>query len=474
MKSRKYISVIVFLGLTAYLSAQNNDLYRIERLPISLNQYNDMAPVVTKDGIVFCSDRNLSAFTDVREFNGEHIYNIYYASRKDSTDWNKPVIFGDDLSMVHEGPFCFTPDGRQIYFTSNIKTGKDAMKRGISNNKGIFIADKEGDKWTNIRPFEHNDPLWNVGHPFISNDGKYLFFAADIPGGEGGSDIWYCENIRGRWTIPINPGSEVNSSAADLYPYFSLDGELYFASDRDGGPGGLDIYASRLRFGQWKEAKILPDPINSAADDFSYFKDPATSDGYFSSNRGRKDDIYRVSSLIERELDCDPFVIDEFCWEFFEKNASKFDSLPFIFEWDFGDGQTGSGVRTIHCFEEPGEYNVKLFSIDTVQGNKRKLEKTIIHKVEGTIQAFIDAPDTCNIGEPVTFDAGNTNLPGWNITEYYWNFDDGTFSTGMTTAKTFMEAGTYIVQLIVKGSPGEDGNISKTCVSKYIYVRTKQ
>ncbi|MEE4115680.1 MAG: PKD domain-containing protein [Marinilabiliaceae bacterium] len=473
MKSRIYISIIFLLGFAASLSAQNNELYRIERLPLSSNLYNDMSPVLTKDGIFFCSDRNLSAFTDVREFNGEHIYNIYFAPKKDTMAWDKPVLFGGDLSMVHEGPFCFTPDGSQIYFTSNIRTGKDAMKRGISNNKGIFIADKEGDSWTNIRPFEHNDPLWNVGHPFISNDGKYLFFAADIPGGEGGSDIWYCENIRGRWTIPFNLGSEVNSPESDLYPFFSPDGELYFASDRAGGHGGLDIYASSLRFGQWKQARILPEPLNSTADDFSYFSEPGSSDGYFSSNRGRNDDIYLANSLINRELDCDSLVIDEYCYEFFEKNATKFDSLPFLFEWDFGDGQTGSGVRVVHCFEGPGEYQVKLFSIDTVQGYKRKLEKTRIHRIESSIQAFIDSPDTCNIGEPVTFDAASTNLPGWDITEYYWNFDDGTFSTGITVAKTFMEPGTYIVQLIVRGSSGEDGNTGKRCVSKYIYVRRK-
>ncbi|MDX1359314.1 MAG: PKD domain-containing protein, partial [Clostridia bacterium] len=243
---------------------------------------------------------------------------------------------------------------------------------------------------------------------------------------------------------------------------------------RDGGIGGLDLYTSSMTYGQWREARILPEPLNSPADDFSYILELGTSDGYFTSNRGRNDDIYRARSLIVRKVNCDPLVVEDYCFAFWETNRGKFDTIPFIYEWDFGDGNTATGDTVEHCFEDPGKYSVKMYSIDTVQNTPRKLQETRIIEVEKTIQAFIDAPDTCNVGEVITFDGAQTFLPELQITEYYWNFDDGTIARGISAGKVFTEAGTYLVQLIVKGKSEDDSGIDESCVSKYIYVREDQ
>jgi len=475
MKIRVCILSLFLICSVWHASAQEEDIYRIEKVPVSSRIFNDMAPVLTKDGIAFCSDRRLSAISDVRTFERTLLYNIYYAFKKDTVEWGRASIFSKDLSpLANEGPFCFTPDGNQIYYTSNVKQGKQATKRGIDNNRGIFIADKQGGGWTNIRPFAHNDPLWNVAHPFISSDGKYLFYASDIPGGEGGSDLWYCEWVNGQWAEPVNLGPEINSSSADLFPWFSPSGELFFASDRSGGVGGLDLYSSSLRFGQWKKSILLPEPINSVADDFSYIVETGTSNGFFTSNRDRNDDIYSFTSLVIRMNNCDPQVDDQFCYEFTETNAQKFDSMPYEYEWDFDDGQNAMGVTAEHCFEKPGSYIVKLNVVDRVTNDVQYNEVSYILDIIRTEQAYITSPDTCSVGDRINFNADKTNLPGWDINEYYWNFDDGTIATGLSTEKVFATPGTYVVQLIVTANPDQEGIIREACVSKYVVVRDRR
>lgn len=467
------LTCILFIFLTSGLAimAQEPEMFRIEKAGISSRLYNDMAPVLTPDGIAFCSDRKSSAVTDVRTWDRQLLYNIYYAFRKDTLEWGKATMFTSDLSpLANEGPFCFSPDGNQIYYTSNIKQGKEATKSGIKNNIGIFIADRQGDRWTNIRPFVHNDPLWNVGHPFISSDGKYLFFASDIPGGSGGADIWYSEWVNGAWSRPVNPGKSVNTPDSELYPWFSPAGELYFASDRAGGKGGLDLYSSSLRNGSWKQSVALPEPINSRADDFSYIMDNNGADGFFASNRDRNDDIYYFQSLIIRKNNCDSLVIDQFCYEFIEDNAQKFDSMPFDYEWDFGDGTKARGMTAEHCFSEPGTYLVKLNAIDLITNLIQFNEVTYLLEIKRTEQAYIDSEDKVKAGEAVIFDASATYLPGWDIVRYYWNFDDGSIAEGVTYDKVFTVPGVYHVQLIVTAAPDEQGVVREACVSKVITV----
>ncbi len=78
--------------------------------------------------------------------------------------------------------------------------------------------------------------------PRLSSDGKYLFFASNMPGGQGGSDLYYCEYVNGEWAEPVSLGPEVNSPGAENYPYYHPSGRLFFTSDRSGGFGNLDIY----------------------------------------------------------------------------------------------------------------------------------------------------------------------------------------------------------------------------------------
>jgi hypothetical protein len=475
---RRYIINIALLLFIApcLASGQENDLYEIEKLQVSSRFYNDMAPVIDGDIIYFCSDRRWFGWRNDKALDGRNLYSIYMAERKDSVSFGEVELFSGDIATIaDEGPFCFDPGRNRIYYTRTMDVSKRARRKNSNgNNIGIFIADRTTDGWGNIRQFPYNDPLWNTGHPSLSSDGRFLYFSSDIPGGAGLSDIYVSENVGGEWSEPVNLGNGVNSSSADLYPWISPSGELFFASDREGGNGMLDIYSSRFFNGGWLEPVLLPEPVNSSSNDFAYKHGSDPSEAYFTSDREESDDLYRMKSLIVRKTECREIVYEKFCYEFEEENAARIDTLPFEFEWDFDDGTKARGIKTVHCFEEPGTYIVKLNIVDIITGEVQYNETSLFLEVKRMEQPFMEVQDTLIAGDIANFDASLTNLPGWEIEEYYWNFDDGTVATGITTGKQYRIPGIYDVQLIVTSAPDESGNVKESCVSKIIIVNPEK
>ncbi len=472
MKGKALLLLLIFsLFGVEFASGQEPPMFEVVILPVSSSLFDDIAPVITGDGIIFCSNRKSKVVSDYNTFDGLRVWDVYFAEKRDSTKWRKPGIWSDDLTTpLSEGPLCFSPDGNKVYFTRDIVTGKQAKKKKTQNKLGIFTAIKSGGKWTDIKPFEYNTTDYHVAHPSISTDGKYLFFSSDMPGGQGGADIYYCERTANGWGKPVNAGPLVNTPSSELYPFFHSSGRLYFSSDRQGGKGGLDVYFTLLQYGSWMKPSPMPEPINSPSDDFAVAIEKDGQSGYFTSNRRRNDDIYRFSSTVIRKLNCSEAVVDSYCYEFVEENAVKLDSTPFLYEWDFGDGKKARGITAEHCFENPGDYLVKLNAVNLITGEVKYNEVTYFLEIRKTEQAVFTAAESAKAGDQVTFDSSPTNLPGWNITRYYWNFDDGTSSTGATTEKSFAIPGNYNVQLIVSGAPDENGAVREACVSKKIVI----
>ena len=196
--------------------------------------------------------------------------------------------------------------------------------------------------------------------------GNTSFFASDMPGGQGGSDLYYCELINGEWAVPVNLGPKVNSSGSENYPYMHQSGKLYFTSDRPGGIGKLDVYFTLLNNGFWEDPVLLPEPINSTSDDFAFVAESNLQKGYFSSNRRKDDEIYQFVSTIIRKASCDTLVENNYCYRFFEENAIKYDTMPFRYEWKFGDGNSATGPDVVHCFNGPGTYIVQLDVVNLI------------------------------------------------------------------------------------------------------------
>ena len=470
-RKKLYIILLFLFMISAALKAQQPSVYKVSRMPFSSGAFSDISPVIVSDGIIFCSDRRFSAFTDRKTFEGRRLYNLYIIERRDSLDWGKPREINSERStLFNSGPLCFSPDGKTVYFTSEVETGKIARKRNFENHLGIFIGELSGTDIVSIQPFPYNSSQYEVGHPSISNDGKYLFFASDMPGGQGGSDIYYCEWNDGSWGSPLNLGPEINSPGSENYPFMHSSGRLYFSSDRPGGNGNLDVYYTMLTQGKWETPSIVPEPINSQYDDFAFVADDEMQTGYFASNRQRSDDIYRFVSTIIRKSSCDTLVENNYCYEFLEENAVKWDTIPFRYEWKFGDGTTGTGPVVEHCYPGPGRYLIQLDVINLVTKEVMYNEKTYSLEITDIEQPYISSPDQAVTDQRIRFSAEETNLPGWNIDRYYWNFGDETIAIGKEVDKAYHRPGSYNVQLIVSTEPDPEGIVREACVCKNITI----
>lgn len=465
------VTLLIMWLLPVETEAQQLSLYKVKKMSFNSGAFSEISPVIVKDGIIFCSSRRFSSLKDRTTFDGRRLYNIYFAEQKDTSGWSNPKeIKSERSSLFNNGPLSIASDGKTVYFTSEVETGKVAKKKNFKNHLGIFVADLSGTDLSSLRPFKYNNTEYQVAHPSISSDGKYLFFASDMPGGQGGSDIWYCEFINNDWSAPVNPGPDVNSPDSENYPYMHPSGRLYFTSSRSGGLGNLDVYYTLLYNGKWDTPVHLPSPINSQADDFAFVAGENFQTGYFATNRESSDDIYRFSSTIIRKSSCDTLLENSYCYRFFEENAIKYDTIPFRYEWKFGDGEKASGATVDHCYKGPGTYIVQLDVVNLITKEVLFNEKTDTLVLSDVEQPYIALPDKVIAGQSIRLSAAGTNLPGWNIAQYYWNFDDESADLGKEVDKIYMKPGRYNVQLIVTTEPEPGGMTREACISKNIIV----
>ena len=476
VQRRLYIiaAVLLLTFLTSQTRAQQPSIYKITRMSFNKDVFSDISPVIVKDGIIFCSDRRFSALNDRTAYDGHRLYNLYQVERKDTMAWSNPKeLLSERSSKFNNGPLCIAPDGQTVYFTSEVETGRAAKKKNFKNHSGIFIADITGLNLISIRPFKYNNAQYNVAQPSVSRDGKSLFFSSDMPGGQGGSDLYVCKLVNGEWGEPQNLGAKVNSAESENYPFMHASGRLYFSSKRPGGLGKMDIYYSTLTSGKWDDPVHLPEPLNSTSDDFAFVAQDNLQTGYLASNRNKSDDVYEFKSLIIRKESCDTLAENSFCFRFVEENALKVDSIPFRYEWKFGDGTKATGIVVEHCYDNPGTYIVQLDVVNLITKEvlrNQKSDTLVITEIE---QPYITVVDKTDPGQKINLSADKTNLPGWNINSYYWNFGDESIGTGKEIDHTYLKAGTYNIQLIVTTEAQPGGSAREACISKNIIVIPK-
>ena len=202
-------------------------------------------------------------------------------------------------SKYHEGPVTFYKDGNRMIFTrNNFLNGKYKTSKDGINKLKLYSAEYGKDlKWSKVQELPLNSDDYSTGHPTLSNDDKYLYFASDRPGGMGGTDIYVAKAEGDKWSEPVNLGPAVNTKGNEMFPFVDEKGNLYFSSDGHPGLGDLDIYFVQMIEGTIpKKPFNLGAPINSNKDDFGIIADGERKSGFLSSNRRRggvDDDIYR-------------------------------------------------------------------------------------------------------------------------------------------------------------------------------------
>ncbi len=255
---------------------------------------SEFAPAINNSQLVYVAEKQSDFFEySVDESNGQPFMNIY-SSKVDVDQASKIKPFSSKINTnYHDGPVSFSADGKTVLFT-RVDYKADSKNKNFVNRAKIYMATSEGKKWKDVKAFEHNSDAYSVAHPSISNDGNLIVFTSDMPGGQGGKDLWYCKKKGDGWDKPVNMGYDINTSGDEMFPYLRKDGVLFFASNGLAGFGGLDIFSAKEKDGKWIVSRNESMNLNSSVDDFGIcFLNDST--GYFTSNRegGKgKDDIY--------------------------------------------------------------------------------------------------------------------------------------------------------------------------------------
>lgn len=250
-------------------------------------------------GIMFTADKVTFKNSNTSTWTGRSYLDIYFTAKDENGKWLSPMLLkGDVNGRYHEGPACFSKDGKVVYFTrSNYIKKKRAKSSKDENNLKIFRAELVDDKWTNVTECSFNSDEYSCGHPTMADDGKTLYFISDMPGGLGGTDIYKTVCDGASCTKPENLGSAVNTNGNEMFPYMHHDGTLYFSSDAHNNLGGLDVFMTSYdeRNNKWLQVENLNYPLNTNKDDFAFVMNDDNKTGYVSSNRGTEDKIYEIT-----------------------------------------------------------------------------------------------------------------------------------------------------------------------------------
>src|SRR5690606_10275572 len=290
--------------------AKNSGRYQLGEFKYN-SRYSDFAPTFYGDGLIFASDRDTGNLARNRHtWNAKDFLDLYKVN-VDSSSLNKVVKIGKEINTrLHESSSAITKDGNSVYFTRNNyfdgKTQKD--RDGIVRLK-LYRAIRIEGIWAQIEELPFNSDSYSVAHPALGPDEKILYFASDMQGTYGASNIFKVAiNSDGTYGTPENLGSNINTGARESFPFVSSDNILYFSSDGHPGLGGLDVFATKISNNQFIGPVLnVGEPVNSTMDDFTFILDEETKNGYFASNREGGmggDDIYSFVETMPLEFDC--------------------------------------------------------------------------------------------------------------------------------------------------------------------------
>lgn len=248
--------------------------------------FNEYFPSITADGKQFLFTREIREGEQIRQED-------FYMSNKGSSAWEKAFPMTGVNTLGNEGAPSISADGNYMFFASCMEMSGDY---GSPDRKGygscdIFYSQKVNGKWT--KPVNVGPPIntanWET-QPSFSSDGKTLYFIRGlISRGDIKEQDIYVSTIGedGRFTTPIKLSDKVNTTGQEESVFIHPDNQtLYFSSDGHPGLGGLDIFMSKKQAdGSWGEAVNLGYPINSYKDDNSLLVDPSGKIAYFASNR---------------------------------------------------------------------------------------------------------------------------------------------------------------------------------------------
>lgn len=270
--------------------------FKVELLPVN-SPYADYSPVLlNKNNLIFTSDRPTATGEQIYLWTGGGFSDLFIADLEtgDASPWKININ-----TNAHEGTLSFNAERSKAVFTRCA-----GGKREDAYCKLFLIEKTNTGEWGTATPVFPELKELNLGHPTLSEDGKYMILSAKAPEGWGGYDLYSSQLLEnGTWSEPALLNRQINTPGNEQFP--SLDNDtLYFSSDFHPGMGGLDIFRSfRMENGEWSPPVNLKHPVNSGADDFNYTIIHSLNNlpfGYFTSTRqggNGREDIYTFKKL---------------------------------------------------------------------------------------------------------------------------------------------------------------------------------
>ena len=290
----------------------NSGRFIIENAGIN-SPYSDYGTAILGDELIFTSARDTGGIIRRKHsWTNESFTNLYVANYKNDS-LGKVTKFDRQISSkFHESTPVFTKGGDTMYFTRNNyingKKGKNADKVVLLQiyKSHLLQAGSKKARWSEPETLSINSNHYSTAHPALREDGTKMYFASDMPGTIGQSDIFIVDiHADGTFGTPQNLGPNVNTEGRESFP-FATNNELYFASDGRPGLGGLDIYVTTISNGLFSAPENIGAPANSQKDDFAFMINQQTRKGFLSSNRDGgigNDDIYKFTET--KKLGCD-------------------------------------------------------------------------------------------------------------------------------------------------------------------------
>ncbi len=369
---------------------EGQSYYKFSPHSVSTRNYDEIAPVMTREGMVFISTLEEGGMAKYRDANDRLFTNIYISHQEKENEWKPPVFFSELFKTnQNDGPVSFNFNEDLMAFNRHFELSGFGGSRTINPNIGIFFADNIDGEWTNIREFEYNDRGSMNLHPALNASGNLLYFSSDRSGGFGGFDLYVSEYKDGKWNEPKNLGPVINTSDNELYPFVHQTGRLYFSSDGHDKVGGYDIFYSEIFNNRWISPVKLPAPFNSGLNDFTYYANKDFSYGFFSTNRRGSMDIFEFRSTLPNFDICKKQVANNYCYLFYEENTVLLDTAIYQYEWDTGDGNKVTSMQAEHCFQKPGDYLVQLNVVDKLTGIVEFNQAEYLVEVRKVVQPYI-------------------------------------------------------------------------------------
>lgn len=290
---------------------KNSGRYTIKNTTVNTRK-SDYGTAFFGNKVIFSTSRDTTGFERVQtKWTNQSFTNFYVSDVNDDSDLGKPERFSKVInSKFHEDTPVFTKDLKTIYFTrNNFTEGKIGRDEARVINLKLYKATYNEGKWENVIELPFNSDSYSVAHPALSPDEKTLYFASNMPGTTGQSDIFKVAILGdNQYGKPEKLLGGINTESRETFPFITQDNELYFASDGHQGLGGLDIFVTKIKSdGSIGPVVNLGTPVNGTMDDFAFIIDNTTRKGYFSSNRaGGKgsDDIYSFAEITPLVIDC--------------------------------------------------------------------------------------------------------------------------------------------------------------------------